>query len=147
MVRPMACKSMQLVIGLMEVCAALATAGCGQGGPKVEFAKVQGAVLVAGRPQPNVQIQLTPDREKGIGLPAFAGGVSDDKGNYALRYSFMNKIGDGAPVGWSRVSLIDMSATNAKASAIPPIYNNPTTSPLLIEVKSGDNSINLEVKK
>ena len=142
----MVCKSAQLALACVGVCVTVFATGCDKG-PKVEFATVQGTVLVGGRPQPNVQIQLTPDREKGIGLPAFAGAVSDDKGNYTLRYSYMNKTGDGAPVGWSRVSLVDMSATSAKASAIPPIYTNPTTSPLLIEVKSGDNSINLEVKK
>jgi hypothetical protein len=120
-------------------------AGCGKSSPKVEFAKVQGTLLVNGRPQPNVQIQFTPDPEKGIGLPAYAGAVSDDKGNYSLRYSYLNKTGDGAPVGWCRVSLLDMSG--AKPSAIPPAYGNAATSSLLVEVKSGNNTLPLEAKK
>jgi hypothetical protein len=129
------------------ICVAVSTAGCGKSGPKVEFAKVQGSVLVNGHPQPNVQVQFTPDPEKGNGLPAYAGAVSDDKGNYSLRYSYMNKTGDGAPVGWSRVTLIDVSAKNAKASAIPANYGSASTTPLLVEVKAADNTINLPVKK
>jgi hypothetical protein len=126
---------------------AIGVAGCGKSGPKVEFAKVQGAVLVNGRPQPNIQVQFTPDPEKGIGLPAYAAAVSDDKGNYSLKYSYMNKTGEGAPVGWCRVSLLDMSASNSKASAIPGKFGNAATSPLTKEVKTGDNTINLEMQK
>jgi hypothetical protein len=141
----MAAKSTRRAI--IYICVAIGTAGCGKSGPKIEFGKVQGSVLVNGHPQPNVQVQFTPDPEKGNGLPAYAGAVSDDKGNYSLRYSYMNKTGDGAPVGWNRVSLIDMSAKNAKASAIPANYGNAATSPLLFEVKAGENTINLTVKK
>ncbi len=141
-------KSTPRAIIWIVVGVAIGVAGCGKSGPKVEFAKVQGSVLVNGRAQPNVQVQFSPDREKGIGLPANAGAVSDDKGNYALRYSYLNKTGEGAPVGWNRVSLLDMSAGNPpKTSAIPPTYGSATSSPLLVEVKSGDNTINLEVKK
>jgi hypothetical protein len=132
---------------LIYICVAIAMAGCGKTGPKVEFAKVQGSVLVNGHPQANVQVQFTPDPEKGIGVPAYAGAVSDDKGNYSLRYSYLNKTGDGAPVGWNRVTLIDMSANNPKSSAIPANYGSAATTPLLFEVKSGDNTIPLEVKK
>jgi hypothetical protein len=151
----MALKRASRAIIWMMACASIGAAGCGQSGPKVEFAKVQGAVLVNGRPQPNVQVQFTPDPEKGIKLPAYAGAVSDEQGNYALKYSYMNKTGEGAPVGWNRVSLLDMSAVldmsaggSGKASAIPPKYGSASTSPLLVEVKSGDNPpLNLDVKK
>jgi hypothetical protein len=125
----------------------IAAAGCGKSTPKVEFAKVQGTVLVNGRPQPNVQIQFTPDPEKGIGLPVYGGAVSDDKGNYSLKHSYMNNTGEGGPVGWCRVSLLDLSAANPKSSAIPAKYGSASTSPLVFEIKAGDNPINLEVKK
>lgn len=135
--------------GVMWVgmCLTITAAGCGQRGPNVEFAKVQGKVLVNGHPQPNVQVLFVPDREKGIGLPAFAGTVSDDKGEYKLKYSYMNHTGEGAPVGWCRVTLIDMSAGNSKTSAIRPIYGSPLASPLLVEVKPGENTIPLEATK
>src|SRR5262249_48659472 len=92
-------KSKQRAIIGIVVCLAIGSVGCGSSAPKVQFAKVQGAVLVNGHPQPNVQVQFTPDPGKGIGLPAFAGAVSDDKGNYTLKYSYMNKTGEGAPIG------------------------------------------------
>jgi hypothetical protein len=145
----MAPKATPRAITCILISVAIEITGCGQSAPKVEFAKVQGAVLVNGRPQPNVQVQFTPDPDKGIKLPAYAGAVSDDKGNYTLKYSYMNNTGEGAPVGWNRVSLLDMSAGGSgKASAIPPKYGSASTSPLLLEVKSGDNPpLNLEVKK
>src|SRR4029079_14980188 len=118
----MACKSRHRWIIWIGTGVAIGVAGCSQSGPKVEFGKVQGAVLVKGRPQPNVQVLFSPDPEKGIGLPAFAGAVSDEKGNYSLKYSYLNKTGEGAPVGWNRASLLDMSAGPSKTSAIPPIY-------------------------
>jgi hypothetical protein len=41
-----------------------------------------------------------------------------------------------------------MSAGNPpKISAIPPKYGNSATSPLVVEVKAGDNKIDLDVKK
>ena len=129
------------------ICFIVGAAGCGSSAPKVEFAKVKGAVLVNGHPQRNVQVLFGPDPEKGNKLPALAGAVSDDQGNYALKYSYLNKTGEGAPVGWNRVSLQDMSAGAGKPSAIPSNYGAPATSPLTVEVKSGDNTINLEVKK
>jgi hypothetical protein len=141
----MASKATRSAIISIGLTVATGITGCGQSGPKVQFAKVQGTLLVNGHAQPNVQIQFTPDAEKGIGLPAYAGAVSDDKGNYSLRYSYLNKTGDGAPVGWCRVSLLDMSG--AKPSAVPPAYGNAATSPLLVEVKSGDNTLPLEAKK
>ncbi len=134
-------RSAVVLIGL----AVAGTAGCGASGPKVEFAKVRGAVLVNGRPQANVQVQFTPDPEKGNGVPAYAGAVSDDQGKYSLKYSYMNKTGEGAPVGWCRASLLDMSG--ARPSAIPSAYGNAATSPLVFEVKNGENAIDLPVKR
>jgi hypothetical protein len=40
-----------------------------------------------------------------------------------------------------------MSASNPKASAIPASYGSAATTPLAFEVKPGDNTIPLEVKK
>ena len=143
----MAPKSAGHPIIWIGICVAIGVTGCGQSGPKIEFGKVQGAVLINGKPQRNVQVLFGPDPEKGNGLPALAGAVSDDQGNYTLKYSYLNKTGEGAPVGWNRVSLLDMSAGNGKVSAIPPSYGATATSPLIVEVKAGDNTINLDVKK
>jgi len=122
--------------------------GCNQGTPKIQFGKVQGILRVNGRPQPNVQVTFNPDKEKGIGLPAYAAAVTDDSGNYSLKYSYLNKTGEGAPVGWNRVTLVDLSGGKSPgSSAIPTAYTNPTMTPFLFEVKAGDNKIDLDVKK
>lgn len=133
-------------------CIAIGLGGCNKG-PTVEFGKVQGTVRVNGQPQRRIGVQLSPDREKGNGIPAFANGTSDDQGKYTLKYSFKDKVGDGAPVGWHRVTLTDTTVgvtpqgQEAKPSAIPMIYTTPAKTPLLVEVKPGDNKIDLEVKK
>ena len=131
---------------------AIGLAGC-KDGPSVEFANVQGIVQVNGKPQRGAMVQFSPDREKGNGVPAFANGTSDDQGKYTLKYGYQGKVGDGAPVGWHRVSVIDTTVgvtpqgQTPKPSAIPMEYGTPATTPLLVEVKAGDNNIDLNVKK
>lgn len=130
----------------------VALVGCNRG-PKVEFGQVHGVVRVNGQPQRRALVQFSPDREKGNGLPIFASGTSDDQGNYTLKYGFEGKIADGAPAGWHRVTILDttVGATpqgqTPKPSAVPMSYGTPATTPLLFEVKPGDNSIDLDVKK
>jgi hypothetical protein len=130
----------------------LGLAGCNRG-PHVEFGKVQGVVRVNGQPQRGAMIQFSPDREKGNGVPIFANGTSDDQGKYTLKYGYEGKIADGAPVGWHRVTVLDttVGATpqgqQPKPSAVPMAYSMPASTPLLVEVKSGDNTIDLDVKK
>jgi hypothetical protein len=137
---------------LNGLCIAIGLAGC-HSGPKVEFANVQGVVRVNGRPQRGAAVQFSPDREKGNGLPILANGTSDDQGKYTLKYGYQGKIGDGAPVGWQRVTVTDTTVgvtpqgQDPKPSAIPMAYGAPATTPLLVEVKAGDNTIDLDVKK
>jgi hypothetical protein len=131
---------------------AICVAGCNKG-PNVEFGNVQGTVRINGHPQRGIGIQLSPDREKGNGVPALAYGTSDDQGKYTLKYSYQGKGGDGAAVGWHRVTLVDttvgmtLQGQEPKPSAIPTSYSMPATTPLLVEVKVGDNTIDLDVKK
>lgn len=130
----------------------LAITGCNRG-PHVEFGKVQGVVRVNGNPQRRALIQFSPDREKGNGVPIFANGTSDEEGKYTLKYGYEGKIADGAPVGWHRVTVLDttVGATpqgqTPKPSAVPMEYSVPATTPLLVEVKLGENTIDLDVKK
>src|SRR5206468_879620 len=91
---------------LNGICIAIGLAGC-KGGPKVEFGKVQGVVRINGRSQRGAAVQFTPDREKGNGFPILANGTSDAQGQYTLKYGYQGKIGDGAPVGWHRVTVTD----------------------------------------
>jgi hypothetical protein len=142
----------RLALVVTGTCLAIGLAGC-KGGPKIEIGNVQGTVRINGRPQRAVGVQFSPDPQKGNGLPALANGMSDDQGTYTLKYAYKGKIGDGAPVGWQRVSLIDTTVPmtpqgqEPKPSAIPMAYNMPATTPLLKEVKPGDNTIDLDIKK
>lgn len=142
----------QVALSLTAICLATLLAGCNKG-PKVDFAKVQGTVRVNGRPQRAVMIQFSPDREKGNGVPAFGNGTSDDQGKYTLKYGYQGKTGEGAPVGWHRVTLIDTTVgvtpqgQQPKPSAIPFSYGVPASTPLLVEVKAGvENTLDLDVK-
>lgn len=134
------------------ICIAAILAGCNRG-PKVEFGNVQGVVKVNGRPQRGALVQFSADRDKGSGAAVFANGTSDDQGKYTLKYSYQGKIGEGAPVGWQRVAIIDTTVgvtpqgQEPRPPAIPLVYGTPATTPLLVEVKAGENTIDLEVKK
>jgi hypothetical protein len=134
------------------ICVALGLAGC-KGGPKVEFGTVQGTVRVNGHPQRGVMVQFSPDGDKGNVVPVIANGTSDDQGKYTLKYSYRGKKGDGAPVGSHRVALTDTTVgvtpqgQEPKPSAIPMDYGIPAKTPLVKEVKPGDNTIDLDVKR
>jgi hypothetical protein len=137
----------------LGICLVLTLLGCNRA-PSPDFAPVQGTVTINGKPQKGLLIRFSPDPEKGNGMPALASGTSDDQGKYSLRYEFRNKEGEGAPVGWHRVTLIDTSVgftpqgSKPKPSAVPAVYNSPTTTPLVVEVRPGENhALNLEVKK
>jgi hypothetical protein len=125
--------------------------GCDRG-PKVEFGTVKGTARVKGQPKGRLMLRFSPDREKGNGIPAFASGTTDSQGNYALRYEFRGKEGDGAPVGWHRVTVVDTSVgytpqgAEPKPSAVPYTYSSPSNTPILKEVKAGEQTIDVDIK-
>ena len=124
-------------------------AGCGPRGP--EFGQVSGVVRIKGKPTSRIAVRFLPDPDKGNDLAIVATGASGDDGGYALQYVDRGAEGAGAPVGWPRVTLDDMRLSGLAQGApippqiIPPQYNSPSSTPLLVEVKSGDNTIDLEV--
>ena len=126
-------------------------AGCHEKGP--EFAPVKGVVRINGTPERGLLVRFAPDPAKGNGLPAFARGKTDDQGVYTLKYEYRGEEGAGAPVGWQRVAIVDSKVgltpqgQDPKPSAVPLVYGNIATTPLVVEVKSGDNPIDLDVKK
>jgi hypothetical protein len=137
-------------VGICALGLAVALSGCGSE-PRPEFAPVSGTVRINGRPQPRLLLRFSPDAEKGNGLPAIATGTSDAQGKYTLRYEFRGEEGEGAPVGWHRVSVIDTSVGHTpqgqmpKPSAVPLPYSNPSTSPLQKEVKPGEQTIDIDI--
>lgn len=128
--------------------------GCGSE-PSLDYTPVEGVVTINGKPEKGVMVRFSPDPEKGNALPGVATGKTDDQGKYALRYEYRGKEGIGAPVGWHRVTLIDTKVgftpqgQQPKPSAVPQIYSNTATTPLVVEVKASSEpqSIPLEVKK
>src|SRR5262245_8340439 len=138
-------------IGLVSVSLSVLVCGCREKGP--EFAPVHGVVRLNGTPERGLLVRFAPDGQKGNGLPAFASGKTDDQGKYTMKYEYRGKEGDGGPVGWYRAAIYDSKVgftpqgQEPKPSAVPLVYGNFSTTPLLIEVKPGDNSIDLDVKK
>jgi hypothetical protein len=131
---------------------AVMLAGCRRGkGP--EFAPVQGIVRVNGIPERGLLVNFSPDPEKGTGIPAFATGKTDEQGHYTMKYDYRGKEGDGAPVGWQRATIMDSKVgftpqgQEPKPSSIPYTYARFSTTPLQYEVKAGDNTIDIVVKK
>jgi hypothetical protein len=118
-----------------------------------DFAPVQGVVRLNGKPEAGLLVRLSPFAEKGNTVPAFATGKTDEQGKYTLSYEYKREAGSGAPVGWHRVTLVDSKVGFTpqgqlpKPSSVPFPYSNVTTTPLVIEVKPGENSIDLDVKK
>ena len=85
-------------------CAVVGTGGCG-GGP--EFAEVEGAVTLKGKPLPDVEIVFSPMSETGTNGPTSAC-VTDAQGRYRLKCDRADAV--GALVGTHRVVIRDIAA-------------------------------------
>jgi hypothetical protein len=126
--------------------------GCREPGP--EFALVTGVVRINGKPDRGLLVRFSPDTDKGNVFPAFASGTTDEQGKYTLQYEYQGAEGEGAPVGWHRVTIIDTKVgytpqgQTSKPSAVPYTYSNVSNTPLVVEVKAGEpQTIDLDVKK
>ena len=114
---------------------------------------MEGTVKVKGQPKGRLVIRFFPDPEKGNNLPINSIGTTDAQGNYTLQHNLDGKEGPGAPVGWHRIIIEDTSRGPTPQGQTPPPpliplqYGNPGTTPLRQEVKSGTNTINLEIEK
>ena len=123
--------------------------GCGN--PPPEFAPVEGVVRVKGRPQPGLQVHFLPDPQRGNDLPINASGKTDEQGKYQLHYVYEEEEGLGAPVGWHRVLIEDTALSQVPQGQplppqlIPTAYSNPAKTPLIVEVKSGAQTIDLDI--
>ena len=132
---------------LIAVCAF----GCGKQRP--EIGEVSGTVRVKGRAQPNLFVRYLPDPGKGNIWPINASGKTDDQGKYSLQHVYNDEAAPGAPVGWHRVMIEDLSRgpTPQGQSPPPPLipleYSSPGTTPLIKEVKPGSQTIDLDIGK
>lgn len=144
-------------------CVALAIAGCGAGGPS--FHPVGGKLTIDGKIPENVQISFYPVDGKG---PIASGTVDAATGRYVLTSSggvgkpagkgavagkykvVLNTSSAGGGAGSPEAMMAQYSGNQAKAPAVPKAsfkkeYGAAGTSPKEVEVKSGTNSIDLEL--
>jgi hypothetical protein len=115
----------RLFLGLL---AATCLAGCG-GGDMPELGDVHGKVTMDGKPVAGINILFTP----ATGRPA--GGVTDNDGNYELKY--LEGYG-GCKIGPAKVTF-EWSPGVEGTVAIPAQYTKVGYD---VEVKSGGNEIN-----
>jgi hypothetical protein len=149
---------------LLLGCAALVVAGCGAGGPACQ--PVSGKLTVEGKVPANVQVSFYPVDGKG---PIASGVVDAGTGRYELTTSagVGKPAGKGAVAGKYKVVLNAGGGGNAsqaeammaqygggggggKAPAMPKAafkkeYGSSSTSPKEVEVKSGANTIDLDL--
>lgn len=143
---------------------ALVVAGCGAGGPS--FNPVGGKLTVDGKVPANVQISFYPVDGKG---PIASGNVDAGTGRYDLTSSggvgkpagkgavagkykvVLNASGGGGGAASPEAMMAQYSGNNqGKAPAAPKAsfkkeYGSASTSPKEVEVKSGTNSIDLDL--
>jgi hypothetical protein len=124
---------------------AFAVAGCG--GPR--FIKVTGRVTHKGQPVPSTQVRFLPDDGS---RPA--NGLTDDDGNFTLRYS---RTQEGATPGSYTVFLTYVPSNEEENHQIPPKaskelkavitkYGDPKTSKLHYELTKEDQHVEIDLE-
>ena len=107
--------------------------GCGE--PAPEFVPIEGVVRLNGQPKRGLFVRFSPDEEKGNTTRSTASGTSDEQGGFKLQYEYQGETGDGAAVGWYRVTIGDTTigytpqGQQPKPPTIPPIYSSPAGTP------------------
>jgi hypothetical protein len=122
-----------VLLGAIGVCT-----GCG--GSDVKLGQVSGTVTLDGKPVPNAFITFDPQFE---GRPSMA--KSDMQGRYELRF---NSTKWGALIGEHhvRISTEDLTPDDKAIPELIPKAYRGTNGFLPVTVKSGKNSIDLELK-
>ena len=124
----------------------IALTGCGHKPKLPPMAEVSGLVTLDGKPLPRGTVQFVPDTAGGTSGPPATGNM-DSTGHYELRTAGV----EGAVVGRHLVAAesreeVPSDGISWSPTLIPETYNNPNTSGLKFEVKSGeDNVIDLEL--
>jgi hypothetical protein len=119
---------------------AIAVAGCQQ---KSNVATVRGKVLLDGKPLAQGMIATMPNAGRGANAK-----IKSD-GTFELRTFSQN---DGATIGVHKIAVVahDAPANTGPESGsgkllVPKRYTSPETSGLTIDVKPGDNSVELKL--
>ena len=112
---------------------------------------MEGIVLVRGKPKSGLLVRFMPDPNRGNDLPINSMGETDGQGKYELQYTHEGQQGLGAPIGWHRVLIEDTAMARVPQEKKPPprliprVYNSPATTPLVKEIVSGSQTIDLEI--
>lgn len=114
------------------------------------FGQVQGVVTLDGQSLGTVEVAFLPDPALGT-RGATASCYTDDQGRYTLHTQKEDHA--GARVGHHRVVINDIAALpspagqsrSLKTNRVPPDYSNPFRTPLRFEVRSGSQTVNLEL--
>lgn len=123
-------------------------AGCGKKLPAL--GEVSGAVIQNGKKLEGVRVEFMPDPEKG-NMAEMSFAETDAEGKFTLSFSGKDET-PGAAVGQHRVVLWDFAAMNTRDSeAIAPRFgdkfNKPASTPILVEVKAGQQTIDIDLDK
>lgn len=127
---------------VLTVCM-VAGSGCGQRKDEIKLAPVTGRVMLDDKPLTTGTVYFIPDRSKGTKGPLSIGPL-DAEGRYRIKGA-----GDrwGAVVGFHKIRIeVPTAATSEMSVAAQPEaanlskYNDPETSGLTYEVKSGSSN-------
>lgn len=136
-------------IALCGLFALIAAGGGCQRGPAWNLTSVEGTVTKDGQPLPNIEVTFFPDLEVGEQGPRSTA-VTDESGRYCLQAHYGES---GAVVGKHRVTLLDPNSRitggmpmPVKASRIPTNCAVFDKTPLRVEIQSGPQVIDFDVK-
>lgn len=125
------------------------TGASGCGGPDVQLGTVTGTFTIDGKPQEGIWINFMPDPSADT-PGGMSTGVTDASGQFELTYDLLPDT-KGAVVGKHRIVLSDFAAENFRGAGRPPRsridekYMLALKTPILVEVKSGSQTIDIEM--
>lgn len=135
-----------VALGLALAVAGLCVAGCSR---QPRLALVTGTVTLSGKPLEEVRVEFFPDPEEGNQAPMSAA-ETDSEGKFSLVFQG-SKQAPGAAIGMHRVVLWDYKSINSRDNPIPPrfgsSFNNARSTPVRVEVRDGEQVIDLELDK
>jgi hypothetical protein len=122
--------------------------GCSVG---PEFGKVAGKVVIPGHTADRLRIEFHPDATAGTTGPS-SSGETDDQGNFQLSCATDSGVKEGAIVGQHRVVLQDLRLAESETGrGIPQRIRREhaavLSTPLVVEVKPGEQEIVLDLSK
>jgi hypothetical protein len=133
----------QSILTILCACGLLAMTGCAS----LKLVPVSGTVTQAGKPLTGGAVSFVPDASKGNNARLSCLGRIGPNGRYELLTNGVTKseTGKGAPIGWYKVALIT-TLPGAAEITVNPIYTDPETTPLLIEVVANPEAGRYDLK-